>query len=139
MVKEWRINLSGSPKKRKRSKPRRGKKNKQFPPPFKLSAPLLDQLVQRYAIHENPDPAPCDQCGLAYKDFKTGFSYQDIFDMLWSGHDDPQFWRHKGRHQVLGLWFEIKRDMWKEHIELCQDQQGQEEWMADFEPGDFAY
>jgi hypothetical protein len=66
-----------------------------------------------------------------YNDFRTGFTFKDIYSMLWSNSDDPKTWhkanahakkrkRGKGtktagrRHAVLGLWRELKLKMWAE-------------------------
>jgi hypothetical protein len=61
----------------------------------------------------------CPHCGLKYRDFRTGFTYRDVFGMLWSGSDDPSTWRYKRRGSVLGKWFEIKQKMWADHVDEC--------------------
>lgn len=110
----------------------------QFPPPFKPTPKLLDKLVQKYQVHENPDPPDCPTCGMKYRDLKTGLDFRTVQDMLFVDDPDPTTWRHKGRHSVLGLWFEIKRGMWDEHLNLCGDYEGQQDWFEDFDPSDFA-
>jgi hypothetical protein len=68
-------------------------------------------------------PCCCDVCGLDYDDFKTGFTYSDIFGMLWVADDDPSRWRYKRRHTVLGLWHQIKQSMFREHVAECRREQ----------------
>lgn len=68
---------------------------------------------------------------------KTGMDFGSVQDMLFVHNDDSSTWRQKGRHSVLGLWFEIKRSMWQDHLEMCEDPEAQEEWLKDFDPGDF--
>jgi hypothetical protein len=60
-------------------------------------------------------------CGLKYKSFRTGIhSFADVRMMLWDGSSKSERWRYKRRNTVLGLWFQIKRLMWKEHQEMCE-------------------
>lgn len=68
----------------------------------------------------------CPVCELVYDDFRTGFTYQDIYGMLWSASDDPSTWRYKRRHTILGLWHQIKKEMWRDHVADCREQQREE-------------
>lgn len=61
----------------------------------------------------------CPACGITYKEFKTGFSFQDIKDMFWVNSDDCKEWKHKRRNTILGRWHEIKLGLWKGHVEQC--------------------
>lgn len=61
----------------------------------------------------------CPSCGLQYDAFRTGLTFRDVFALLWSGSDDPKTWRYKRRHTVLGLWHQIKLEMWNEHKREC--------------------
>jgi hypothetical protein len=61
----------------------------------------------------------CPQCHIAYDDFRTGLTYQDVFMTFWRGPDDPEKWHPKRRNSILGRWHEIKLEMWAEHIEYC--------------------
>ena len=119
------------------------KENRQFPPPFKPSKRLLAKIIDKFDIHpeliDNPDPPDCPTCGLKYKDMKTGFDFRSIQDMLFVDSNDPKHWRHKGRHSVLGLWYEIKRSMWRDHLGMCQDPKGQEDYFKDWSESDFEY
>lgn len=63
-----------------------------------------------------------------YKAFRTGLTFQDVYQMIWSYSDDSKDWpkgeasakmRKDGtkktsgrRHTVLGKWREIKLEMW---------------------------
>lgn len=62
----------------------------------------------------------CPHCGLQYADFRTGLTYQDVYDMYWSGSDDPSDWKYKRRGTILGKWHQLKLEMWKRHLEGCE-------------------
>jgi len=62
---------------------------------------------------------------VSYQDFRTGFTYADVYSLLWVGDDDPAAWRYKRRHTILGKWHQMKLEMWSEHIEACD---GETEW-----------
>lgn len=61
----------------------------------------------------------CPNCGLKYKDFRTGETFQTVKDSLWVNSDDPNDWKYKRRHTILGRWHMLKIEMWKSHIESC--------------------
>ena len=100
-------------------------KQPQIPPPFtKLTRRKVNKLKGIFrpdVVRENPDPGDCPTCGLAYKDLKTGLDFQAVKDMLWVADDNPEYWRYKRRPTVLGLWFEIKRGMWEDHLMMCKE------------------
>lgn len=108
-----------NPKKKKTVRP--SKKQRQIPPPFKkLTKSKINKLKGLFRVHrENPDPGDCPNCGMAYDALKTGLNFQAVKDMLWVQDDNPEYWRNKRRGSVLGLWYEIKRGMWADHIEMC--------------------
>jgi len=56
---------------------------------------------------------------LDYNDFKTGYKYADVWLLLWSGSEDPATWKYKRRSTVLGLWHQLKMEMWNYHTEMC--------------------
>ena len=62
----------------------------------------------------------CPYCGLAYADFRTGLTYQEVHAELWVASDDPSQWKYKRRHTVLGRWRMIKQTMWEEHLNYCE-------------------
>jgi hypothetical protein len=62
----------------------------------------------------------CGACGICYEDFKTGFTYADVYAMLWSGSEDPSTWKYKRRRTVLGLWHSLKSQMWEAHLAACE-------------------
>jgi hypothetical protein len=49
-----------------------------------------------------------------YDRFRTGLTYQDVWQMLWSPDPDPKNWRRKSKGVVLSLWRQLKEDMWAE-------------------------
>jgi hypothetical protein len=61
----------------------------------------------------------CPNCGVYYDDFRTGFTFTDIFQMFWKPEHDPSKWKYKRRNTVLGKWHQIKLEMWNEHLEHC--------------------
>lgn len=108
----------------KKNPKRRAKKIAQIPPPFKkLTKKKINKLKGLFRVHPaavmNPDPGDCPNCGMSYQELKTGLDFGAVKDMLWIQDSDPAFWRHKGRGSVLGLWYEIKRGMWADHLEMC--------------------
>jgi len=84
---------------------------------------------------DNPQSDSCECCGIDYDNFETGETYQSVYDTLWKSSDDPSKWLNKGRHTVLGRWHEIKQDMWRDHLEQCEQaaEGGQEPDDDDFE------
>jgi len=100
-------------------------KQPQIPPPFtKLTRKKVNKLKSIFRperARKNPDPPACPTCGLEYKDLKTGLDFQAVKDMLWVVDDNPEYWRYKRRPTVLGLWYEIKRGMWGDHIGMCKE------------------
>ena len=67
----------------------------------------------------NPSGRLCPECGIDYDDFRTGLTYQDVYDMLWRGSEDSSQWRYKRRGTILGKWYQIKKEMWENHTENC--------------------
>lgn len=49
-----------------------------------------------------------------YDRFRTGLRYRDVYRMLWSPSQDSRDWRYKRRGTVLGLWRQLKLEMWAE-------------------------
>lgn len=49
-----------------------------------------------------------------YRAFRTGLTFAEVRRMLWSPSTDPRDWRYKRRGSVLGLWRQIKQEMWRE-------------------------
>jgi len=79
-----------------------------------------------------------------YRKFRTGFTYKEVSDMLWSYDEDPATW-HKGsatgyvnsygkkkgtrRHCILRKWCEIKKEMWHRVLNECGGLQGYIHWL----------
>ncbi len=59
----------------------------------------------------------CVHCGQTYGEFRSGFRYRDIVDMLWDFSPDRSEWKYKRRGTVLGMWHQLKRTLWQRHKE----------------------
>lgn len=87
------------------------------------------------AVCKNPDQdEQCPNCGIRYGDLRTGETFQTIKDMLWVDDDDYRNWRHKRKGTVLGLWFQIKQSLWRDHLKQCE---AAAEWEAAGRPNDY--
>lgn len=60
-------------------------------------------------------------CGATYDRFRTGLTFRDVKDMMWTGSENPEDWRHKRRNSVLGYWRELKLQLWAMHVGICED------------------
>jgi len=58
-----------------------------------------------------------------YDDFRTGLDFRTVRQMLRVGSDDPRDWRYKRRHTVLGLWHQLKQQLYAEYLDRWDDQQ----------------
>lgn len=70
---------------------------------------------------EDSSESRCRVCGLTYSQLRTGFTYEEVYQMLWVSSEDPRDWKYKRRHTVLGKWHQIKLEMWDEHVHLCEE------------------
>ena len=64
----------------------------------------------------------CSNCGISYKDFRTGFNYSEIYQMYWVPDQDSSKWVYKRRNTILGKWHQIKLELWKNHLEKCGEE-----------------
>ena len=39
--------------------------------------------------------------------------------MFWVHNENPDAWRNKRRHTILGRWHELKQNLWSEHLLMC--------------------
>lgn len=64
----------------------------------------------------------CPECGLVYENLRTGYTYKEVRMLLWVADDDYRTgnWKYKRRNTVLGLWHQIKKSLWKEHLYYCE-------------------
>lgn len=62
----------------------------------------------------------CPHCGLTYKRLRTGYTYQQVHDLLKDYSDDTSEWTYKRRGTVLGKWHQIKKEHWEHHLHECQ-------------------
>jgi hypothetical protein len=51
-----------------------------------------------------------------YDKFRTGLTYDDVLSMLWSEEPDPKKWRYRRRGTVLGLWHQLKKEMYEQAL-----------------------
>lgn len=62
---------------------------------------------------------------IPYHKFRTGLTYQDVSDMVWSYQDDPATWPKakatKRRPTVLGKWHQIKLEMYQEYLQNTEE------------------
>lgn len=83
-----------------------------------------------------------------YRKFRTGFTYKEVSDMLWSYDEDPATWHISNatgynvegkrpntkkkagtrRHSILGKWREIKLGMWARVLNECGGLERYIEW-----------
>jgi hypothetical protein len=54
---------------------------------------------------------------LGYDDFRTGLTYRDVWQMLYDESDDSANWKYKRRGTVLGMWHELKLQMYAQAID----------------------
>lgn len=52
----------------------------------------------------------CPHCGVKYGDFRTGFSFRDVYHMVFDR-------KYKRRRGVLGAWHQLKRELWNDHVD----------------------
>jgi hypothetical protein len=52
----------------------------------------------------------CPHCGVRYGRFRTGFTYHEVYHMMWQ---HPQ----KRRNTILGSWHQLKKELWSRHVE----------------------
>lgn len=64
-------------------------------------------------------------CQIEYKDFKTGFTFNDVRQLLWKEsqqkREKENHYMFITRHTILGRWHEIKKRMWKEHSDILDE------------------
>jgi hypothetical protein len=51
-----------------------------------------------------------------YDRFRTGLTYQDVWEMLRDDTDDTTRWKYKTRGVVLGKWHQIKMELYERAI-----------------------
>ena len=57
---------------------------------------------------------------IGYDEFRTGFTYSEIREMLFCDSPDPKQWRYKTRGVVLGMWHEIKLQMYNQYLDALE-------------------
>lgn len=56
----------------------------------------------------------CESCGLEYGDMRTGLTFTEVRGMV------KQTKRWGRRRGVLGLWRELKLQLWSVHLGQCE-------------------
>jgi hypothetical protein len=52
-----------------------------------------------------------------YDAFRTGLTYRDVWEMMRNDDDDSSTWRYKSRGVVLGMWHELKLQLYEQAID----------------------
>ncbi len=64
----------------------------------------------------------CPECGLCYRDLRTGDTFASIKQEMKGGDpDDSTTWKYRRRHGVLGAWHAKKLMWWNYHLVCCED------------------
>jgi hypothetical protein len=56
-----------------------------------------------------------------FDEFRTGLTYQNVFDMLKDESADPREWKYKSRGVILGMWHQIKLELYEEALKNGYD------------------
>jgi hypothetical protein len=58
---------------------------------------------------------------IPYRDFRTGYTWQEVRDMIWGLDGDPSTWplahHTRRRHTVLGKWRQLKLEMYNDYLQ----------------------
>ena len=54
---------------------------------------------------------------LPYSEFRTGLSFEEVRRMLWTPSENPRDWRYKRRATVLGLWHQLKEQLYGRYLD----------------------
>lgn len=65
-------------------------------------------------------PNRCPGCGVHYRAFRSGYTWQDAFDQLFCPGRPKEDWVNIRTKTVQGRLWEIKQAQWAEHIEQCR-------------------
>jgi hypothetical protein len=52
-----------------------------------------------------------------YDAFRTGLTYKDVWNMLRDDSDDRANWRYKSRGVILGMWHELKLQLYEQAVD----------------------
>ena len=63
----------------------------------------------------------CPACGQTYSQFRTGLTFAQVRQSLYSATEDTEQWRQKRRRSVLGHWRELKQRMFEDYHHGCDD------------------
>lgn len=62
----------------------------------------------------------CPACGCRYDEFRTGLTFRHVRQAMMVPTNDPQTWRQKRRHSVLGYWRELKMQLFEDYHHGCE-------------------
>lgn len=60
---------------------------------------------------------------IAYDDFRTGLTFREVRQMLWVHSDDPRDWKYKRRRTVLGMWRQLKLQLYAQYLDAIDGEQ----------------
>ena len=66
---------------------------------------------------DSPTPPSTKPKLVSYDEFRTGLTFAEVRQMLWVASDNPEDWRYKRRHTVLGYWRQLKQKMYDDYCE----------------------
>jgi len=60
---------------------------------------------------------------MLYEQFRCAYlkTYQDVYRSLMDCSDNPEDWKYKRRHTILGYWHMIKLEEWAHHKVDCAE------------------
>lgn len=66
-----------------------------------------------------PTSKSCPACGGKSAEFRTGFTFRHVRQAMMVPNGDPDTWRQKRRHSVLGYWRELKLQLFEDYHHGC--------------------
>jgi hypothetical protein len=52
-----------------------------------------------------------------YDTFRTGLTFREVKRMMFDNHEDRSRWKYKRRGTVLGLWHELKLQLYHQALD----------------------
>jgi hypothetical protein len=57
---------------------------------------------------------------IGYDEFRTGLTYHEVWEMLRNDDDDSKVWRYKSRGVILGMWHELKMQLYQQYLDAYE-------------------